>query len=286
MRKDRKMKRILAGFAIVAVFSLSCEEKKEKQVDPDPFEAEFEKLQANNLDWWTYHNRNVDLSSEFSPLNEKDKEISKKAFLEQLTTGKFIPMNINSSDSASTYKLYRLTTEAAREISPIIKNTSQIEFRHFLMEGQKLPKFQFKDLQGNSITSENTKGKNLIVKTWFINCKPCIAEMPDLNEFVEAHGEKEDLLFLSLALDSEEDLKKFLSEKEFKYAVVPNQESYIQDSLKLSVYPTHLVVDKNGVIQKVINKADKMMAFVDQKIYEPVMEKTAAPPPPPPPPGG
>ena len=286
MRKLSKMKRILAGFAIIGILSVSCEEKKQKEVDPDPFEAEFEKLQANHLDWWTYHNINMDLSSEFSPLNRKGEEISKKTFLEQLTTGKYIPLKVDSSDSSSTYKLYRLTSEAAAEISPTIKNTSQTEFRHFLMERQKLPEFNFKDLQGNTITSENTKGKNLIVKTWFINCKPCIAEMPDLNEFVEAHRDNEDLLFLSLALDSEEDLKNFLSKTEFKYAIVPKQESYIQENLGLSAYPTHLVVDKNGVIQKVVNKADKMMAFVDQKIHEPEMEKTAAPPPPPPPPGG
>jgi hypothetical protein len=46
-------------------------------------------------------------------------------------------------------------------------------------------------------------------------------------------------------MDSKEDVKKFISKKEFKYLIVPNQEDYMKNKLGVKMYPTHFVVDKN-----------------------------------------
>lgn len=46
------------------------------------------------------------------------------------------------------------------------------------------------------------------MKTWFIGCKTCLAEFPELSEMVENQHQNENLLFISLANDEAEPLKK------------------------------------------------------------------------------
>lgn len=36
--------------------------------------------------------------------------------------------------------------------------------------GKKVPKFEFVDLNGHKYNRENTKGKILVMKFWFIGC--------------------------------------------------------------------------------------------------------------------
>ena len=91
-------------------------------------------------------------------------------------------------------------------------------------------------------------------------------------------------------MDSKSELEKFLQQKEFKYEVVPNQEEFILKKLYLNAFPTHLVVDENGIILKVGNNASEMIAFFengkkskDQILPAPALSLAPPPPPPPPP---
>tara|TARA_R110002124_G_scaffold223917_5_gene389328 strand:- start:42542 stop:42742 length:201 start_codon:yes stop_codon:yes gene_type:complete len=59
-------------------------------------------------------------------------------------------------------------------------------------------------------------------------------------------------------------LEAFLSKKVFDYVVFSDQEELIIDQLKLEAYPTHLVLDKNGKIKKIFNKASELMAYIDE----------------------
>ncbi len=88
------------------------------------------------------------------------------------------------------------------------------------------------------------------------------------------------MVFLSLALDSKAELESFLQKKDFEYKVVPNQKEFIEKKLNLHIYPTHLIVDKNGTIIKVVNKASEMISFLDNE--KKLTEKIPPPPPPPP----
>ena len=149
------------------------------------------------------------------------------------------------------------------------------------MEGSQLPNFEFTDLNENTYTAENTKGKTLILKTWFINCKACVAEFPELNELVENYKNNNELIFLSLALDKKKELEKFLQKKDFKYQVIPNQREFIDKKLNLQVYPSHIIVDKNGTILKVVNNASEMIAYLKNETNDKKLSNQNPVPPPP-----
>ena len=291
------MKKILLiAILLLSIFVFSCNEKsKETQLTTEVETLEpkvnIRELTSDFMKWWTYYSYNISLSEEFNGLNERSDTIDKKKFLEKLISGKYIPLKIKSDDEIETYKLYQLDSIADKGIGRTIKNESVTILDLCQMEGLPLPQFNFTDLNGNIYTNENTKGKKIVLKTWFINCKACVAEFPELIEFVKKYKQRDDIIFLSLALDTKSELEKFLQQTKFDYNVVPDQKEYILKKLNLHFFPTHLVVDKDGTILKVLGTASELIAFLenkkkstDKKIPPPPPSSAVAPPPPPPPP--
>ena len=240
----------------------------------------FSSLQTDQAKWWRYHKTNIDLTSDFVPLGEGGDSLPKKAFFEALLTGDYIALEKKSGGDQELYQLFKLTEGADEDISYTIAADSYRQYKHFTMEGKEFPDFSFTDMEGNIWSKEELKGKTLVVKTWFIRCKPCIEEMPQLNQLVEEYRDREDVVFLSLSLDTEEELQKFLSEKEFKYVVIPQQKSFIEDTLGFSIYPTHVVVNPSGKIRKVVNTAPEMIAALKTKPLDAGNSSSAPPPPP------
>jgi cytochrome oxidase Cu insertion factor (SCO1/SenC/PrrC family) len=97
-----------------------------------------------------------------------------------LTTGGFVPIKIKTENT--TQNTYQLYTTDNTDISATIKAQSETELSYLKRVGKKFPDFNFTDLNGQNITSLNTKGKHIIIKTWFINCTACVKEFPELNE--------------------------------------------------------------------------------------------------------
>jgi len=44
------------------------------------------------------------------------------------------------------------------------------------------------------------KGKIFVINFWFLECKPCVIEIPELNKIVEKH-KSEEVLFLAFAMN-------------------------------------------------------------------------------------
>ena len=114
-------------------------------------------------------------------------------------------------------------------------------------KGKPLPDFIFKDILGNTYTPEDIKGKVVIINLWFINCAPCVEEMPELNKLVKEYENNKDVLFLALTLDEKgPSLNKFLDTHVFNYNIVPDSQDYIMNKLQVNSFPTHVVLDKNS----------------------------------------
>ncbi len=263
-----------------SIFSLSCKEKQQitEKVEKLEPNVNFNDLKTDFQKWWTYHSYNISLSSNFIGLNEKFDTIDKKYFLEELTSGNFIPLKLKSKGGINQYKLYTLDSLSKESIRSAIRNNSLTNLKHYKMEGMNFPEFDFTDLIGKHYTNESTKGKTLVIKTWFINCQACVAEFPELNELVKNYKDSKDIIFVSLALDSKDELEKFLKKKIFKYEVVPNQRKFIAEKLNLQAYPTHILLNKNGTILKVVNRASEMISFLENDL-EKLSKNIPTPPP-------
>lgn len=105
--------------------------------------------------------------------------------------------------------------------------------------------FSVKDIKGNEYSLNSLKGKVIVMNFWFIGCKPCQQEIPELNELVEKYHGK-DVVFLGFALDKKSRLENFLKKKPFHYNIIPG--SKLDSSYEVYGYPTHVVINQNSEI--------------------------------------
>ena len=111
-----------------------------------------------------------------------------------------------------------------------------------------LKSFHLTDLNNKKWNSNELKGKVLVINFWFTACKPCIQEMPHLNKLVAEN--KDSVVFLGPAPENEAQVKKFLKKYSFDYTIIPSSLDYI-NTMNIENFPTHLVVDKEGIIRQV-----------------------------------
>ena len=114
-------------------------------------------------------------------------------------------------------------------------------------KGTAAPSFIAKNMKGERIDLDEMKGSLVVLNFWFIGCKPCQVEIPELNELVEKY-KSEDVKFVAIALDDQAAIENFLNRKAFKYDIVPNARNIAQ-MYQVSSYPSHYLIDREGNIQ-------------------------------------
>ena len=184
-------------------------------------------IQKNFSEWSAYQSKNIMLSRDFVALDLQSKEISKESFLNELANGNFIPIRLKSDDSIYYYKLFKIDQNSDSSIKATINQLAFDAYKNFKMEGTAFPKFSFKDLNGNEVSNETMKGKIIVIKCWYIHCTPCIREFPQVNRLAVEYKDRKDILFISLAEDTPEQLKVFLARKPLSYAVIPDMKIYM-----------------------------------------------------------
>lgn len=234
---------------------LNCQPNKDR---------ELKKTQSSILSsfnsFWAYANKYYNFSKNYIVVDTADNIIDKNIFLKQLSEGKILPIRQLTTDSPITYIAVNLkkTEFLDQDIANTLKSIGQIQYQYLLKEGQGIGSFDLRTIDGRIFNEENTKGKILILKCWFINCQKCNEEISMLNELVEKYKQNENCLFVSLALDSENSLRNFLKHLNFKYSVVANQGKFINEKLNITLYPTHLIIDKNGKVFKITNDGNDL----------------------------
>ncbi|WP_435261747.1 TlpA family protein disulfide reductase [Tenacibaculum sp. nBUS_03] len=262
---------IVAGFGI-SYFSINAylktygldEVKSESKAIKNKSTLDFTSrdIQKSFKSWDSYSKKNIDLMSTFKALDENGEKISKGAFLNLLRIGSYLPKK-NVDKGEVFYQLVPLKNTSEIKIKKSIKSLANNANHYFRMEGKRLPTYDFVDLNGVSYNKEDTKGKLLVLKCWFITCKVCVEEFPELNKLVDKYKD-EKVAFVSLAFDEKEKLINFLKTKTFKYPTIPMQKKYMSKKLKVKQYPTHVIVDTNGVIIKMVNNVRTLSSELDR----------------------
>jgi len=110
--------------------------------------------------------------------------------------------------------------------------------------------FEVTDIEGNTYSLEELKGKVVVLNFWFIGCAPCRIEIPGLNEMVGLYDQQE-VVFIAFALDDKDSLSQFLTESPFKYQIIPDAFEQA-DAYRVQGYPTHIIIDKKGNIRSTL----------------------------------
>lgn len=242
-------------FISILFFVASCSQKeKDSYGKPVVYPA---KILENGNTVWSYHNTYLKLAEDYISLDTILKPIAKKEFLMLISSGKYLPLRLTSKDTAC-YQLYGIGVPKDDYIPTLLNTIGTFAYKNYLLEQQALPLFDFTDMKGNKYNPETTKGKIVVFKCWFIHCKTCVEEMPLLNKMKENYKNRNDIVFTSFASDSKKDLKKFFKEREFNWATIPGQRDYLRKVLDIIAFPTYIIINKKGVISKVVQGYDEL----------------------------
>ena len=149
---------------------------------------------------------------------------------------------------------------------------------------QKFPTFEGKDLDGNTVKSDELFSANAVtvVNFWFTTCNPCVGELSELDALNKELAEKGGALIgvNTFTLDGDEaaisEAKDVLAKKGATYQnVYFNSDGEAgKFTTNIFAYPTTYVVDRNGNIvgEPIIgaitekNQAEKLQKFIDQAL--------------------
>lgn len=254
----------MKSFILILIFSIFSVTCYGQAIYGNP-EVNPTEIQKTYDTWQRYQKSEIMLSRDFVALNSDANEISKSDFLEALKTGTYIPIKLKSEDAIFYYKLFKIEPKSDTSIKATITQIAFDEFENLKMEGKVFPKFEFKDLDGNLISNESMKGKIIVIKCWYIHCAACIKEFPAVNALSDKYKDRKDILFLSLAEDSPEQLNKFLLKRPLSYLVVPNMKIYMNESLNLNAFPTHFIINKEGFIAKVLSNSESLEVALEKE---------------------
>ena len=149
---------------------------------------------------------------------------------------------------------------------------------------QKFPTFEGKDLDGNTVKSDELFSGNAVtvVNFWFTTCNPCVGELSELDALNKELAEKGGSLIgvNTFTLDGDEaaisEAKDVLAKKGATYQnVYFNSDGEAgKFTTNIFAYPTTYVVDRNGNIvgEPIVgaitekNQAEKLQKLIDQAL--------------------
>jgi peroxiredoxin len=254
------MKKSVLSIITFLIFTYCSGQTKYGNPEVNPIQ-----IQKDYSSWWSYQSKNIMLSRDFIALDSLSKEISKDTFLDQLANGNNIPIRLQSDAAIFYYKLFKIQPNSDTSIKATINQEAFDAYKNFKMENTPFPKFSFKDLNGNLVSNETMKGKIIVIKCWYIHCAACIKEFPEVNKLAEEYKDRKDIVFVSLAEDTPEQLKVFLARKPLSYSVIPNMKIYMNETLQLNAFPTHFIINKEGYIAKVLNSYKSLEVALEKE---------------------
>ena len=219
--------------------------------------------------------------------------------------GDFLLDTVEAAKAQFTDKEYAWLKESATEISNIENKLTELEEKYpeimqKSMDGdmsmpagsdtstppddgsmQKFPAFEGKDLDGNTVKSDELFSGNTVtvVNFWFTTCNPCVGELAELDALNKELAEKGGSLIgvNTFTLDGDEaaisEAKDVLAKKGATYQNVyfDSDGEAGKFTTNIFAYPTTYVVDRNGNIvgEPIVGAiTEKKQAETLQKLIE------------------
>ena len=128
---------------------------------------------------------------------------------------------------------------------------------------------------GREINSENLSDKVILVHFWFLTCGGCIIENPLLNRIADTLKNNPAFQLLAFANNSNEELQHFLDRDSLyfgnrwntikrhpllKFPIVADPDEEIFNRFKSWSYPGNIIIDRNGIIRKIIYRHELDMS--------------------------
>ena len=141
------------------------------------------------------------------------------------------------------------------------------------------PDFSMVTSDGEYISSEELRGKVILLDFWGAWCSPCRNAIPDMKRLAKKYSDKEFKLVSIDVNDPEEEWLEFLEENKMEWTQVRDDKSLLQRTFQVSAFPTYILIDHDGIIRtRIMGGGSQNHSRVSDEIRKALknLEKTAA----------
>lgn len=124
--------------------------------------------------------------------------------------------------------------------------------------GRQAPDFTLTDLEGNSVTLSDFRGKVVFINFWNQWCVPCRVEMPEIEAVYQEYKSKDvvvigvDILPLEIFKGYDEnDVRQYVQRRGYSWIFVLDTTGEVTKKYGVIPIPTSFFLDKEGVIRAV-----------------------------------
>lgn len=136
------------------------------------------------------------------------------------------------------------------------------------------PEVSFTTLQGETVTTEQLRGKVVLVNFWATTCTTCIKEMPHLvSTYEEFAARGFETIAVAMAYDPPSQVKAYAERNTLPFRVALDANGEVArgfDDVRLT--PTTFLIDKRGkIVHKYLGEPDfkQLHTVLDQLLSEP-----------------
>ena len=124
---------------------------------------------------------------------------------------------------------------------------------------ETIPDVTFVNLQGKKITTQDLRGKVVMINFWATSCVTCVKEMPQMVEtFKKYNAQGLEFVAVAMAYDPPNYVLNFVETRKLPFTVALDTQGELAKSFgDIKLTPTTLVVDKDGhIIKKYVGEPD------------------------------
>ena len=115
--------------------------------------------------------------------------------------------------------------------------------------GKAAPDFELQNLEGQSISLNDLKGKPVLINFWATWCGPCVFEMPYLQEIHDEWSGKGLMVLAINRGESSSKVEQFLQSNNLSLPVLLDTKLDVFRRYNIRSIPTTFFIDKDGIIQ-------------------------------------
>ncbi len=132
---------------------------------------------------------------------------------------------------------------------PFLLFAQDVEKSTLTKEGQTVPTFKVKTIDGKTINIKALRGKVVLINFFATWCGPCMNEMPRVEKELWEKYRKEGLVVVAIGRGhNQAELLKFKKEKGFTFPIAPDAKRQVYGLFATNFIPRNYVIDREGKI--------------------------------------
>jgi len=162
-----------------------------------------------------------------------------------VASGNYTLRAIDPRNDSTAYLIVRISEKEKTAMESRMPRPTESKF---FTDGEKIELFNTKDINGNKLKLKDMARKVIVLNFWFIGCPPCRMEIPELNKLALEYANNPNVIFVAVCLDQDYQIFDFTKINPFSYHII-DRGQYYADMYKITLYPTNVVLDKEGKVR-------------------------------------